>query len=117
MQWQSIAEGKAKDTWERSGCGAASAHSAPARTSAPALATLPAAYAGSGHSQILPPGTGAALLATGGPATELHAQEPGQSLMTAALRAHVTALEQDLARLQRDYQLLVRTCTSQPTAP
>ena len=37
---------------------------------------------------------------TGGPTTERHAQEPGQSFMTAALRAHVFALEQDLARLR-----------------
>jgi hypothetical protein len=47
----------------------------------------------------------------------LQAQTPGQSLTNAELRAKVTALEHENARLQADYKLVLAACPGTPATP
>jgi hypothetical protein len=52
------------------------------------------------------------LLVTVGLASNPVAQAPGELLTAPELRARVATLEQDLAGLRKDYQLLLTTCQS-----
>jgi hypothetical protein len=59
----------------------------------------------------------AALVAGVGVAAGSYAQAPAAPLTAVELRARVAVLEQDLAGLRKDYQLLLTTCQSPAPAP